>query len=945
MGILLNQIKKENDIKNIAPEDYRKLAWELRKRLVGSVSRTGGHLASNLGAVELTMALHLFLDFPKDKLIWDVGHQAYVHKLLTGRNREFRTLRRLDGISGFPKVSENPADTFNTGHSSTSISVALGMAKARDIRGGDEKVVAVIGDGALSGGMAFEALNNAEQMKSNLIIVLNDNKMSIAKNVGGMSKYLGRMRTNQKYNNLKINIEGRLNEIPNVGTTMAETIKNAKNSLKHLFVPGMFFEEMGIIYVGPIDGHNIEGMLEALRAAARIKNRPVLIHVVTKKGKGYLPAETNPSMFHGVGAFDPKTGELADPPERTYTDVFGEWLLEKGRECQELVSVCAAMPDGTGVKAFAEEFPNRSFDVGIAEDAVTFSAGLVSGGLRPVVSIYSTFLQRAYDQILHDICLNRLPVIFAVDRSGIVGRDGDTHQGIFDISYLTSIPNMTVISPADGTELRKSLDFAYDWDGAVAVRYPRGAVSEAETPEEVADFVYGRASIIMENGAFCENGSACENQACEGADKHAGKQEGEHAGGDFVIFAVGNMVGTAIETALLLRDDGIRCTVVNMRFVKPFDEALMRELVPRHKGMVTMEDNVAAGGFGQQAEAMLAEHGIFPERMLNISIHDTFVEHGAPAELYARYGMDAEHVAERMREMVNETHGNESHGNGSHGRVSRERTEKKTEKERLDVLLVNRGLSESREKAKALIMTGNVFVDEQREDKAGHKFPVDAHIEIRGKQMKFVSRGGYKLDKAVQVFPIDLNGLVCMDVGASTGGFTDCMLQNGAKFVYAIDVGTNQLVWKLRQDSRVNSMEKTNIRYVVPEDIGEPVDFVSIDVAFISLTKVLAPVRELMRDGAQIVCLIKPQFEAGREKVGKKGVVRDPAVHKEVIGTVMRYAKSLGFVIYGLDVSPIRGAEGNTEYLLYAKKEGAQPEELTEEEKEQINRIVEQGGR
>ncbi len=939
MGILLNQIKKENDIKNIAPEDYRKLAWELRKRLVGSVSRTGGHLASNLGAVELTMALHLFLDFPKDKLIWDVGHQAYVHKLLTGRNREFRTLRRLDGISGFPKVSENPADTFNTGHSSTSISVALGMAKARDIRGGDEKVVAVIGDGALSGGMAFEALNNAEQMKSNLIIVLNDNKMSIAKNVGGMSKYLGRMRTNQKYNNLKINIEGRLNEIPNVGTTMAETIKNAKNSLKHLFVPGMFFEEMGIIYVGPIDGHNIEGMLEALRAAARIKNRPVLIHVVTKKGKGYLPAETNPSMFHGVGAFDPKTGELADLPERTYTDVFGEWLLEKGRECQELVSVCAAMPDGTGVKAFAEEFPNRSFDVGIAEaHAVTFSAGLVSGGLRPVVSIYSTFLQRAYDQILHDICLNRLPVIFAVDRSGIVGRDGDTHQGIFDISYLTSIPNMTVLSPADGTELRKSLDFAYDWDGPVAVRYPRGAVSEAETAEEVADFVYGRASIIMENGAFCENGSVCENQTCDSA----GKQAGEHAGGDFVIFAVGNMVGTAIETALLLRDDGIRCTVVNMRFVKPFDEGLMRELVPRHKGMVTMEDNVAAGGFGQQAEAMLAEHGIFPERMLNISIYDTFVEHGAPAELYARYGMDAEHVAERIREMVNEPGSN---GNESHGKFSRERTEKKTEKERLDVLLVNRGLSESREKAKALIMTGNVFVEEQREDKAGHKFPVDAHIEIKGKQMKFVSRGGYKLDKAVQVFPIELNGLVCMDVGASTGGFTDCMLQNGAKFVYAIDVGTNQLVWKLRQDSRVKSMEKTNIRYVVPEDIGEPVDFVSIDVAFISLTKVLAPVRELMRNGAQIVCLIKPQFEAGREKVGKKGVVRDPAVHKEVIGTVMRYAKSLGFVIYGLDVSPIRGAEGNIEYLLYAKKEGAQPEELTEEEKEQINRIVEQGGR
>ncbi len=373
MGTLLNQIEKENDIKKIAPEDYRKLAKEIRVRLVRSVSRTGGHLASNLGAVELTMALHLFLDFPKDKLIWDVGHQAYVHKMLTGRNRQMGTLRRLDGISGFPKVDENPADTFNTGHSSTSISVALGMAKARDIQGGDEKVVAVIGDGALSGGMAFEALNNAEQMKSNLIIVLNDNKMSISKNVGGMSRYLGKMRTNQKYNNLKINIEECLDRIPNVGTTMAEKIKNAKNSLKHLLVPGMLFEEMGIIYVGPIDGHDIDGMLQALNAAARIKNRPILIHVLTKKGKGYLPAETNPSMFHGVNAFYPKTGEPVEERGTTYTDVFGEWLLQKGRTCPELVSVCAAMPDGTGVKPFAGEFPKRSFDVGIAEEhAVTF---------------------------------------------------------------------------------------------------------------------------------------------------------------------------------------------------------------------------------------------------------------------------------------------------------------------------------------------------------------------------------------------------------------------------------------------------------------------------------------------------------------------------------------------------------------------------------------------
>jgi len=637
LGTLLNQIEKENDIKKIAPEDYRKLAKEIRVRLVRSVSRTGGHLASNLGAVELTMALHLFLDFPKDKLIWDVGHQAYVHKMLTGRNRQMGTLRRLDGISGFPKVDENPADTFNTGHSSTSISVALGMAKARDIQGGDEKVVAVIGDGALSGGMAFEALNNAEQMKSNLIIVLNDNKMSISKNVGGMSRYLGKMRTNQKYNNLKINIEECLDRIPNVGTTMAEKIKNAKNSLKHLLVPGMLFEEMGIIYVGPIDGHDIDGMLQALNAAARIKNRPILIHVLTKKGKGYLPAETNPSMFHGVNAFYPKTGEPVEERGTTYTDVFGEWLLQKGRTCPELVSVCAAMPDGTGVKPFAGEFPKRSFDVGIAEEhAVTFSAGLVSGGLRPVVSIYSTFLQRAYDQIIHDICLTQLPVVFAVDRSGIVGRDGDTHQGIFDLSFLTSIPNMTVLSPMDGAELRASLDFAYSLDSPVAVRYPRGQVFELEelggTHEQLQ---YGRGSVIMVNGEFCKDG------------------ERDKASGDCVLFAVGNMVRTAIDAAVRLRAQNISCTVVNMRFVKPFDKPLMCRLVPEHTVMVTIEDNEVTGGFGQQAEAMLAENAIFPKKLINVSVQDTFVEHGATEELYARYGMDAERVASRIQESLN----------------------------------------------------------------------------------------------------------------------------------------------------------------------------------------------------------------------------------------------------------------------------------------------------
>lgn len=636
LNTLLSTIEKENDIKNIAPEDYRKLAKEIRVRLVKSIGKTGGHLAPNLGVVELTMALHLFLDFPKDKLIWDVGHQSYVHKLLTGRNKNFGTLRTLDGLSGFPKVSENPADTFNTGHSSTSLSIALGMAKARDIQGGDEKVVAVIGDGALSGGMAFEALNNAEQMKSNIIIVLNDNKMSISKNVGGMSNYLGKMRTNPKYNSLKINIEERLDRIPNGGTTMAETIKNAKNSLKHLLVPGMLFEEMGIIYVGPIDGHNIENMLSAFQAASRIKNRPVLVHVVTKKGKGYIPAEKNPSVFHGVGKFNPKTGETLENGGTTYTNVFGDWMVEKGKQCPELVSVCAAMPDGTGVKKFAEQFPERFFDVGIAEEhAVTFSAGLVSGGLRPVISIYSTFLQRAYDQIIHDICLNELPIIFAVDRSGIVGRDGDTHQGIFDISYLTSIPNMTVLSPMDGEELKMCLDFAYASDGPVAVRYPRGEVygfledSGFHEPLE-----RGRASVIFAKG-----------ERIRTSFRRAGESG---IGGDVVFFAVGNMVKAAVDAARLLGEKGYDCTVVNMRFLKPFDEEMICQLVPKHTVTVTIEDNEQTGGFGQQAEAMLVEHGVVPEKFLNISIRDHFVEHGAPEELYERYGMDAGSVTEKV---------------------------------------------------------------------------------------------------------------------------------------------------------------------------------------------------------------------------------------------------------------------------------------------------------
>lgn len=620
MGTLLSQIVKENDIKNIKPEEYRQLAKEIRVKLVRSISRTGGHLASNLGAVELTMALHLCMNFPEDKLVWDVGHQSYVHKLLTGRGEVFGTLRQMGGLSGFPKVKENPSDTFDTGHSSTSISVAQGFAKARDLRGTNEKVVAVIGDGALSGGMAFEALNNAAALKTNMVVVLNDNKMSIAPNVGGMSNYLGKIRANQKYRNLKANIENTLDRLPNVGQPIAKRIKRAKDSLKHLFIPGMLFEDMGLIYIGPVDGHNVQEMLTAFETAFSIADQPVLVHVLTKKGKGYKPAESNPSAFHGVGPFDVKTGEIFSKEEVSYTKVFEQWMLQTGEKREDVVSVCAAMPDGTGVRAFAERFPERAFDVGIAEEhAVTFAAGLAAGGMRPVVSLYSTFLQRAYDQMLHDVCLNQLPVLFTVDRSGIVGSDGETHQGIFDISYLTSIPHMTVISPMDGEEMIQALDCALQIEGPVAVRYPRGQVFTWEA-EEREPFAFGKAEVL-----------------CEGK--------------DILILAVGNMVEKALETAVLLEKKKLHPTVVNMRFVKPFDEELVRRLAARHRYVVTMEDNVKSGGFGEKIEAFLHQEHIY-HRCVPICFPDKYIEHGLPEEIYERYGMDAASVAEKVSEVV-----------------------------------------------------------------------------------------------------------------------------------------------------------------------------------------------------------------------------------------------------------------------------------------------------
>lgn len=631
---ILDEICEANDIHHIDPSDYRILAREIRRRLVRTVSSTGGHLSASLGVVELTIALHLVLTFPEDKLVWDVGHQSYVHKILTGRDEEMFTLRQLGGLSGFPDVRESDADAFSVGHSSTSISAALGLAKARDLRGTEEKVFAVIGDGALSGGMAYEAMNNAVEAKTGLVIVLNDNTMSIAPNVGGMSNYLGQIRSDRRYRNLKLRVEEALDRVPTVGIPLADKIRKTKDSLKHLLLPGMLFEDMGLTYIGPIDGHDIEAMKEAFEAASSMNDETVLVHVITKKGKGYKPAEEKPDLFHGIGAFDIRTGEPLDSGEDspiTYTDVFSAWLEDRGEIHDDLVSVCAAMPDGTGVTAFAEKYPDRAFDVGIAEEhAVTFAAGMAAGGLRPVVSIYSTFLQRAYDQMLHDVCNASYPVIFAVDRSGIVGHDGRTHQGVFDLSYLIPMPGMTVISPMDGEELVSALDYAYECEtGPVAIRYPRGTAYRYSPDEDEflstdrADFLRGKAEVLSE-------------------------------GREAVIFAVGDMVKTALAVRDELEAEMVRVTVVNMRFVKPFDEEIVRELAGKHTVVATLEDNVLTGGFGESVGAFLQREGIQVKGFLNLALPDEFIPHGSAEELYGVYGLDAEHVAEKIRETYHE---------------------------------------------------------------------------------------------------------------------------------------------------------------------------------------------------------------------------------------------------------------------------------------------------
>lgn len=615
--MILEQIKEPEDLKDMSPEELSGLAGEIRDFLIEKISHTGGHLASNLGVVELTIALFRTFDLPKDKIIWDVGHQSYTHKILSGRMQEFDELRQYGGLSGFPKRKESPYDSFDTGHSSTSISAGLGIAQGRDILGEDYKVVSVIGDGALTGGMAYEALNNAARMKKNFIIVLNDNKMSISENVGGMSRYLGGLRTGDGYNDLKKNVVDTLERIPVIGDRMIDRIKRTKNSIKQLFIPGMLFENMGITYLGPVDGHNIPALCKILREAKKL-DHAVLVHVLTKKGKGYEPAEKNPAVFHGVSPFDIKTGKpLAEKKYPTYTDVFSKKLCQLGEQYPELVAVTAAMPDGTGVAAFGKKFPDRFFDVGIAEaHAVTSAAGMAAAGLRPVVAVYSSFLQRGYDQILHDVCIQNLPVIFAVDRAGLVGSDGETHQGIFDYSYLTSIPNMSVAAPKNLWELRAMLDFAMDYKAPFAIRYPRGTAYRG-LKEFTHPIVYGKGEMLYEEE-------------------------------DIALLAVGSMVSTGEHVREKLKEEGYSCTLANARFVKPFDRELVDQLAKKHRLIVTMEENVLQGGFGLPVTAYIHEHD--PKvKVLNIALPDAYVEHGNVSVLRKGLGIDSDSIIQRLK--------------------------------------------------------------------------------------------------------------------------------------------------------------------------------------------------------------------------------------------------------------------------------------------------------
>ena len=614
--MLLEKIQKENDIKQLKPEELEKLAEEIRQFLVEKISVTGGHLASNLGVVELTMALHLAFELPQDKMIWDVGHQSYTHKILTGRRAGFDDLRKYGGMSGFPKRKESECDAFDTGHSSTSISAGLGYVAARDIKGEEHSVISIIEDGAMTGGMAYEALNNASRLKSNFIIVLNDNNMSISENVGGMSRYLNGLRTAEAYTGLKKGVEDTLMKIPVQGEKILYQMKKTKSGLKQLFVPGMFFEDMGITYLGPVDGHDIRKLYKTFQEAKRV-DHAVLVHVLTKKGKGYVPAEENPSRFHGIVPFDIETGEAKEKSSKdSYTDIFSKVFCDIAKQNDAVVGITAAMADGTGLARFARMFPDRFFDVGIAEEhALTFAAGLAAGGLKPVVAVYSSFLQRAFDQTIHDVCLQNLPVMIAVDRAGLVGSDGETHQGLFDLSFLNMIPNMTILSPKNRWEMADMVRFCADFQYPVALRYPRGAAYEGLSAFRTP-IVYGKSEILYEEE-------------------------------DIAVIFVGHMAELAVQVRDRLKEIGYHCSLINARFVKPLDTEMLEALTKDHRLFVTIEENVLSGGFGEQVLHYVSRAKL-DVGVRCIGIPDDYVEHGNVDLLRREVGLDAETIVKQI---------------------------------------------------------------------------------------------------------------------------------------------------------------------------------------------------------------------------------------------------------------------------------------------------------
>ncbi len=622
MGGILNKIQTTEDIKKLDPAELHQLCRELRKFLLQKVSKTGGHLASNLGVVELTVALEYCFDLPQDQIVWDVGHQAYIHKILTGRKDRFDTLRQLDGLSGFPKPGESDCDAFATGHSSTSISAAWGLAKARDLLGGQENVIAVIGDGSMTGGLAYEALNNAGKEKTGLIVILNDNQMSIDINVGAMSRHLNNLRTSDQYRGWKEAVKQFRDTVPVIGEGTYQVLKNVRDGAKMLLTHGALFEQLGFKYIGPVDGHDLTEMIELFRNVKEM-HRPVLIHVKTIKGKGYPYAEERPWEYHGVGAFDLKTGQPLSRGGKSWSAVFGDKMAEIGRKNPKVVGITAAMCGGTGFEKFHRLYPKRFFDVGIAEQhGTTFAAGLAKGGIIPVFAVYSSFLQRAYDQIVHDVCMQNLHVVFAIDRAGVVGADGETHQGVFDLSFLSHIPNMTVLSPKNDWELGEMLDFAiHQWEGPIAVRYPRGT-AETAFAEQKQPIAYGRAELI---------------------------QDGE----EIALFAEGHMLRAAAEAAKRLEAEGYRPMLVNARFIKPLDEEMLRQAAEKCRLIVTVEDNLRSGGFGAKVMEFYGDRGIQAD-VLHLAFPDKYIEQGTQAQLFERYGLDAAGIYASIKKRLGE---------------------------------------------------------------------------------------------------------------------------------------------------------------------------------------------------------------------------------------------------------------------------------------------------